>query len=93
MIYSYDDLMKRIKEYIGDKQDDETLSFIEDISDSVKQNTEWERKYKENDDNWRKKYRERFFTDDESENITNGKSEKNDENNVDITIDDLFKEV
>ena len=87
MIYSYDDLMKRIKEYIGDKQDDETLSFIEDISDSVKQNTEWERKYKENDDNWRKKYSERFFTNDEPKNI------EDDENNVDITIDDLFKEV
>lgn len=66
-----DELMERVKVYVGDRSDDETISFIEDISDTVSDNVvtdDWEAKYnaevaarEELDASWRKRYRERFF--------------------------------
>lgn len=56
-----------------DSTDDETLNFIGDVSDTLKNlekqatsSNEWEQKYKDNDAEWRQKYRDRFFSADGS---------------------------
>lgn len=59
-------LLERLKEKFGDDTTDETLSLYEDVSDTLDayskdEETDWKRKYQENDENWRKKYRDRFF--------------------------------
>lgn len=67
---SKDELIEKVKKYIGDRTDDETIEIIEDISDSVDASTEeseWEQKYKENDKMWRDKYISRFFEKKEDE--------------------------
>lgn len=55
-----EDLLEKVKSYIGDRTDDETISLIEDISDSIDDNENWEEKYKTLDNEWREKYIARF---------------------------------
>lgn len=55
------ELIDIIKKYVGDRDDDETLSLLEDISDSYSDESEdWKAKYEENDKSWRTRYIERF---------------------------------
>lgn len=90
-VISGEDLLRRISERIGEDNSDEALSLLEDASDTIadfeaRESEDWETKYKENDAEWRKKYRERF------ENGTDdGKKE---ETIIETkTYDDLFSEV
>lgn len=78
---SKDELIEKVKKYVGDRTDDETIEIIEDISDSIdsSDDDEWKKKYQENDKMWRDKYISRFF-------------EKNNEEIEDPTIEDDEKE-
>lgn len=63
MKLSKEELLEKVKVYVGDRTDDETISLIEDISDSmeVTDDTEnWKEKYEELDNQWREKYIARF---------------------------------
>lgn len=88
---SKDELIEKVKKYVGDRTDDETIEIIEDISDSIDSSDadEWKKKYEENDKMWRDKYISRFFekNDEENEDPTNEDDEK--EYN---TFEDLFEE-
>lgn len=90
---SKDELLEKVRTYVGDRTDDETLAIIEDISDSFDSSDadEWKQKYIENDNMWRDKYISRFFekNDDEIEDPTN---EKDDEEKEYKTFEDLFEE-
>lgn len=71
-IKTFDELLTKLKEHIGDKNDDDTLGFIEDFSDTFKnyentENEDWKKKYEDNDKMWRNRYRERFFSADVEE--------------------------
>lgn len=59
-----EELVTKFKEYAGERTDDATISLLEDISDSVSDDevdvTEYEKKLKDLDETWRKKYIERF---------------------------------
>lgn len=64
-----ENFFKRIQEYVGDDVSDESIAFIEDITDTYnalkeasKNENEWETKYKELDEKWKKRYRDRFFS-------------------------------
>lgn len=67
-----DEILTSLNKLIGDKQDDETLAFIEDVTDTLSQpsqdqdlkaeNDKLKQDLKDQDDAWRKKYRERFFS-------------------------------
>lgn len=60
-ILSKDELIKKVSTYIGDKTDDDSISLLEDLTDTLNEDGEdWKKKYEENDSNWRKRYRERF---------------------------------
>ena len=74
MKLSKDELLKKLKDKMGEDTSDEAIALFEDISDTIndyeektKDSTEWERKYKENDEMWRNKYRDRFFNSDAKE--------------------------
>lgn len=64
------ELLEKVKNYIGDRTDDESIEIIEDISDSFDTETEnveevkseYEEKLKTLDETWRKKYTDRFFS-------------------------------
>lgn len=104
-ILSKDQILQKLKAQIGDDTKDETLQFIEDVTDTFddlnnksKDTTNWKEKYEENDKNWRTKYRERFFKAPEKENEKEDEEDDEDddffsnEKNKKLSYDKLFKE-
>lgn len=73
-----EELIASLKTMLGDDSSDESLSLLEDVSDSMEvdadvaslnqQIDDWKNKYETNDAQWRQKYRDRFYGEvDESE--------------------------
>lgn len=89
---SKDELIEKVKKYIGDRTDDETIEIIEDITDSFDSSAadEWKRKYDENDKMWRDKYISRFLEkkEDELDTPTEHEEEEKEYN----SFEDLFEE-
>ena len=98
------ELMEKLKTIIGDKNDDETLAFIEDVNDTFDDKSkgttsdeDWQKKYDELDNKWREKYKERFFNKSGNEEdikedekiIENGDVEG--EEKKPLTFENLFK--
>lgn len=72
-IRAREEILESIRNIVGDRTDDNTLQVLEDVTDTftdfenkTANQTDWEAKYKENDEGWRKKYAERFYTGDPS---------------------------
>ena len=62
-----EDLITRLTALIGEEQNDDAISLMEDVSDTlgdyeskVNDTTNWKQKYEENDKAWRNKYVTRF---------------------------------
>ena len=88
---SKDELIEKVKKYVGDRKDDDTIEIIEDISDSIDSSEadEWKKKYEENDKMWRDKYISRFFEKNAEEN--EDPTDEDDEKEY-KTFEDLFEE-
>lgn len=89
---SKDELIEKVRKYVGDRTDDETIEIIEDISDSIDSSDadEWKQKYEENDKMWRDKYISRFVEKKEDELDT--PTEHEDEEKEYNSFEDLFEE-
>lgn len=68
-----EEILESIRNVVGDSTDDNTLQVLEDVTDTftdfenkTANQTDWKAKYEENDEGWRKKYAERFYTGDPS---------------------------
>lgn len=69
-VKSREEILDSIKTRFGEQSDDETIQFLEDITDTMidletkakGDGTDWKTKYEENDAKWRKKYTERFYS-------------------------------
>lgn len=89
---SKDELIEKVRKYVGDRTDDETIGIIEDISDSIDSSDadEWKQKYEENDKMWRDKYISRFVEkkEDELDTPTEHEEEEKEYN----SYEDLFEE-
>ena len=86
-----DEHIEKVKKYVGDRTDDETIEIIEDISDSIdSSDDEWKQKFKENDKMWRDKYISRFLEkkEDELDTPTEHEEEEKEYN----SFEDLFEE-
>ena len=90
-------LMDKLKEYVGDKTDDATIELLEAVTDSIPESDgeDWKAKYDQLDADWRKRYTERFYSTPEGEDKPpeGGNNDEPEDNGEDVTIDDLFKEV
>ena len=94
-VKSKEELMALIKDRFGDDTSDETLAFLEDISDTFNDletkasgdGEDWKAKYEQNDKEWREKYKERFFS---KEPTPNQDPDPEPEDNSPKTFDDLF---
>lgn len=95
-VLTKEDFFSRLNSAFGTDTSDETISFIEDMSDTYNDleqkasnsGDNWEQKYHDLDEAWKKKYRSRFFSS-PSQNYTpeNG----GDDNKAKtIQIEDLF---
>lgn len=96
-VLSKDELLEKTRSLLGDRTDDEAITFIEDVTDtydsisgSKSGYTEEEvtAKVNEVEEKWRKKYRDRFFGngDDDDDEPDGGNT-----NTEEVTIDDLFE--
>ena len=89
---SKDELIEKVRKYVGDRKDDETIEIIEDISDSIDSSEadEWKQKYEENDKMWRDRYISRFVEkkEDEPDTPTEHEEEEKEYN----SFEDLFEE-
>ena len=93
MKLSKEELLEKVKTYVGDRTDDETISLIEDVSDSMEvtdDSEKWKEKFEELDNQWREKYIVRFsepsdVKEDEIEELEVEPTESN-------SFDDLFDE-
>lgn len=89
---SKNELIEKVRKYVGDRTDDETIEIIEDISDSIDSSDadEWKQKFEENDKMWREKYISRFLEkkEDEPDTPTEHEEEEKEYN----SFEDLFEE-
>lgn len=84
------EFMKKLKEFMKDRTDDDAISFLEDCNDTITSDKdEYKQKYEtvvkekeELDKQWREKYTSRFYSDDTNINNNNNKDDntKNDPN-------------
>lgn len=94
-IVSKEDLIKRLSEKFGDDNSDEVIQLTEDLSDTlndfdsrINDTEDWKAKFEENDNMWRKKYKDRFLKpSDNGEEI----HEHDEDENTHVTFNDLFK--
>lgn len=93
-IKSKAEILELVKARIGDDTSDEALAIIEDVTDTlddyetrIADSGDWKARYEQNDADWRKKYKERFFAPtEEPEEI-----DEPDEVEEKRTFEDLFK--
>lgn len=88
-IRTRDELMNSIKDFLGDDTSDEALTLVQDISDTLGDNNaqtvaDLRQQLKDQDANWRKKYRDTFFSG------TPDKDDEDDEPPKPHTFADLF---
>lgn len=97
-ILNRDDFFGRLHERLGEDTSEDAIKFLEDMTDTYNDlekratgdGTDWQKKYNELDEAWKKRYRHRFFNTD-SRDVP--PDEDDDRGSVeDISIDDLFKE-
>lgn len=88
---SKDDLIEKVRKYVGDRTDDETIEIIEDISDSIDSSDadEWKQKYEDNDKMWRDKYISRFV--EKKEDEQDPPTEHEEEEKEYSSFEDLFE--
>ena len=82
-----DVLIQRITSLLSDPESDDSLSLIEDMTDTLEAGSgdDWKTMYEENDAAWRKRYKERFLKKPDKEpEIEDDKTEEK------KTYDDLF---
>ena len=101
-VLSRDDFMKAVKGLAGDSADDNTLTMIENFTDTyndletrASDTTDWKTKYEQNDNEWREKYKARFFEGKEGTDpneVLRKQKEDITDDGKDISFDDLFKE-
>lgn len=96
------EIMDTLRGYLGEDMTDEAIEFLEDIADTVDDYerrladvTDWEGKYKELDESWRRRYKERFFEGgtDEDGSFIEDVNEVEEQDEAPTTFEELFEEV
>lgn len=95
-IVSKEDLIKRLSEKFVDDNSDDVIQLTEDLSDTlndfdsrINDTEDWKTKFQENDNMWRKKYKDRFL--ESSDSNDNESHEQDDDENTNVTFNDLFE--
>lgn len=68
-IRTREEILEAVRARVGEQTDDETITFLEDVSDTLTDletrangdGEDWRTRYEENDREWRRRYTERFF--------------------------------
>ena len=96
MVKTKDEIMEEIRAYIGDRSDDQTISLIENISDTIDDyaaHGDYDEKLMAVEAEWRRKYIDRFMTGGEKKNeVEVEKTEDEKDKSEEIKIEDLYTE-
>lgn len=102
-----EEFFDKLKVYVGDKDDDDTLQFLTDVKDTISDYEgkassdpeDWKQKFEDNDKAWRQKYKDAFFSgvaaplDNNIEDNANNKTTEPEKTKEEtINYDDLFSE-
>lgn len=95
-VLSRDEFFDRVQRIVGTDTTDESLTFIEDMTDTYNSlderangdGTDWEQRYRDLDESWKEKYKKRFFSGGSSRVIEDVKDV---EEKKEVTYDDLFE--
>ena len=103
-VVSKEELIQALSTLIGETPDDTGLSIIENLTDTISDyesktvdTSEWESKYNELDNSWRKRYKERFLGSADADHETSGEEVKEkqkedvEKDSTELTFDDLFE--
>ena len=94
-----DTFFTKLHERVGTDTSEESLSFLEDMSDTYNElekrangdGVDWEKKYNDLDASWRERYRHRFFGGDAGNpNSINSKNDPDEYDPENVGFDDLF---
>lgn len=94
-VRSREEILNAIRAKLGDQTDDDTITILEDVTDTftdletraMGDGTDWKQRYEESEENWRKKYTERFYSSDPREDAPDPEPEPEAPKN----FSDLFK--
>lgn len=92
--------LDKFSAYVGDDTSEEAIALIEDVTDSWddEEKEDWEAKYHELDESWKKKYRDRFFDGEPGgktptgEDIGGGTNNEKEEEEI-LTYEDFYKSI
>ena len=92
-------LLEELRNVIGDRTDDDALALIERVSELESQSiddlknkiTELEDQMRQLDENWRKRYRDRFYEGEEKDEEQIEEEAGDEDESESIKIDDLFE--
>ena len=95
-VRTMEEILESVRGRIGEDTSDEALAFIADITDTMTDLNEranpngvnWQEKYEQNDAEWRRKYRDRFF----SQNPAEPEPSPEPDTRKNYTFESLFKE-
>lgn len=97
------EIMDTLRSYLGEDVSDDAIAFIEDMNDTLAEYerqigdvTDWESMYRELDETWRKRYRDRFFeggNDEDGSFIEDVNDIEEQEDEAPTTFEELFEEV
>lgn len=101
-VLSRDEFFERVSQVVGERSDDEAISFIEDMTETYDaisaggdpdRVAELEQRIIEIDRAWREKYKERFFNAKSSGRVTTvtAVEDENGDYKETVTFEDLFK--
>ena len=95
-VLTRDEFFDRVQKIVGTDTSDDSLTFIEDMTDTYNNldekangdGTDWEQRYKDLNESWKEKYKKRFFSGGGS---VLAKEVVDEEKEKDVTYDDLFE--
>lgn len=99
-VLSRDELLEKIRALLGERTDDEAITFIEDVTDTYDSMSDAKSGYTEDEvtakvneveEKWRKKYRDRFFGNGGDDDDDVDDPDDSNTNTEEVTIDDLFE--
>lgn len=94
-VVTKEDLLRRFGEIVGDRNDEEVISFMEDISDTVVEHpdpTPETDEYKDKYEDLLRRFKARFYGDEREEVKEKRETAKNDGEEREVTEEDIFKE-
>lgn len=99
-ILNRDEFFESLNGFIGDRNDDDSIQFMENMSDTYEDlsnratgdGEDWKQKYIENDKMWKERYKSRFFSGNVGNSDNLGYPDDTEDEKKPISIDDLFEE-